>query len=272
MCVVYFSYRQDADFPLVLASNRDEYYDRPALPAHVWQEEAKHEETSQDKNLFDRALPILGGRDQKANGAWLALKADGRFGALTNYRDPKRIKKHALSRGLYIPSFLHSQKLAGDFLLSLSKEQEDSNPYNLLLGDREALYYYSSIRKEAQKLGPGLYGLSNHLLDTPWPKVCKGKRDFRKLLESHRPCEHEAFFIFLQDRQEAPEEALPDTGIGKEWERILSPRFIHSPDYGTRASTLMYIHKGEIIFLEQSYDRHAKAAERRHFCLALQSA
>ncbi len=254
MCLAYFSYHQYDDLPLCILTNRDEYYERPSQKAHFWESEN---------------LKILGGKDSKAGGSWFAVGCDGRWALVTNYRDPARVSSQTRSRGLLVSEYLQSNQSAAEYIYTQKNQSHLYNGFNLLLGDATSLHYYSNITGQGMGLGPGLYGLSNHLLDTPWPKVKTGKKDFGQLLENHRPPEIQSAFAILQDRNTAPDEFLPNTGIDRQWEKILSARFIISPEYGTRATTLIYIYQDKMFFSEQSYDNKGTPLERQDFCFSL---
>ncbi len=156
MCLIVFAWRQHPDFPLIVAANRDEFYERPTLAADFW---ADHPE-------------VLGGRDLKEMGTWLGITRKGRFAALTNYRDPLHVRADAPSRGWLVRDFLTGERGAEDYLARLRDRGAAYNGFSLILGDAAGLYYYSNRGEEGPAaLAPGVYGLSNHLLDTPWPKV-----------------------------------------------------------------------------------------------------
>ena len=241
MCVIYLSYKQGTDRPLFIAANRDEFYERPTQSAHFWED----------------AKDILGGKDLKSGGTWFAVHRDGRWAILTNYRDPQRKLSMPRSRGLLLREYLISKSSPQNFAKDLETYTRMHNyeGFSIFWGDRENLYFYSNISLEVQKLSSGLYGLSNHLLDSPWPKIVDGKKAFAKLMQEPDPPSDELLFSFLQDRSLTEDQRLPDTGVGREWERILSARFIVSPSYGTRASTLFYLSaaRRQAYFTEQSY-------------------
>ncbi len=238
MCLIVFAWRQRADYPLVVAANRDEFYDRPTLAADFWED---HPE-------------ILGGRDLKEKGTWLGITRKGRFAALTNYRDPRHVKADAPSRGWLVRDFLTGWKGAAEYLEDLQKEGRRYNGFSLVLGDEDDLYYYSNRGSAPFLLPPGIYGLSNNLLDSPWPKVIKAKDEFRRVV-TRAGCLHtEDLFALLADRSRPGDEELPDTGVGREWERILATIFIASPIYGTRSSTVVFKdRRNRIHFEERQY-------------------
>lgn len=239
MCLLVIAYKHHSKYPLVVLANRDEYYDRPSAPARFWEE----------------APFVLGGKDLRGGGTWLGITTAGKIAAITNYRDPKSVKSEAPSRGILVRDFLMGDKNARQYLAYLLPKASEYNGFNLILGDMRELYWYSNRGQGPQLLGPGLYGLSNHLLDTPWPKVTKAKREVSKLLASDELPSDEAFFELLMDRVQAEDSLLPNTGVGLEWERILSPIFISSPIYGTRSSTLIFVDaKSNVRFIEKTYN------------------
>ncbi|MBN1380878.1 MAG: NRDE family protein [Deltaproteobacteria bacterium] len=237
MCLIVFSYRMHPKYPLVLAANRDEYYERPTAPIAFW----------------DDAPHLLAGRDLREGGTWLGVTKKGRIAALTNYRNPPELKKGAPSRGLLVSSYLCSQEEPLAYLLKLNAEADQYNGFSMIVGDLNHLYYASNWGCTIE-LMPGLYGLSNRLLDTPWPKVEKGKAALSAILEAADDPHPDDIFQFLSDRTESDDADLPDTGIDRDWERILSAIFITSPNYGTRSSTVIMIDKNNsLTFIEKSF-------------------
>lgn len=225
MCLILMAYRVHSDYELLAAANRDEFYDRPTAPLAFW----------------DDHPALLAGRDLQEGGAWMGLSGAGRFAALTNYRDPDRVRPDAPSRGHLVRDYLCGDQSASAYLDRLRASSADYNGFNLLLGDETGLYYASNRAAGIQKLTPGVYGLSNHLLDTPWPKVERGRRALRQMLEQPAEGIVESLLALLTDRTPAPDAELPHTGVPLEWERWLSPLFIAAPGYGTRSSTVLMI-------------------------------
>lgn len=225
MCLILFAYRTHPGYRLILAANRDEFFARPTEALAFWSDEPG----------------ILAGRDLQAGGTWFGLSGDGRFAAVTNFRDPKNISAEALSRGRIPVDYLKSGLNPQRFWTAKRGEWSRYNGFNLLAGDRQSLVWASNRTGQEQKLGPGLYGLSNHLLDTDWPKVQRGKEKLRQLLAASGPVEAEDLFTLLEDSWQPPDSELPDTGIGPVWERLLAPLFISGEDYGTRSSLVLTI-------------------------------
>jgi len=197
---------------------------------------------------------VLAGRDLKNSGTWLGVTKDGKISAVTNYRDPSTLKNDAPSRGRLVGRYLTGKRNADNYLKIISRQTDKYNGFNLLLGDDNDLFVYSS-RGEKQKLKSGIYGLSNHLLNSPWPKVVRCRKMLKAALDNKGDALEEALFSMLADRRVPPDSKLPSTGIGLEWERLLSPVFIESPIYGTRSSTILLIGKNRRVrFVEKVFD------------------
>ncbi len=238
MCLITFSYKQHARYPLIFAANRDEDYERPSRPAQFW----------------DENPTILAGKDLQAGGTWLGINKYGEFSAITNYRDPNIEKENPPSRGQLVLNFLESNEDAHSHLSNIQLHAEKYMGFNLLAGSLDQLGYYSNQQDDILLLDSGLYGLSNHLLETPWPKVRRAKTKIQSIISNDR-ITPEALFDLLADNQQAPEEELPDTGIPKDIEKKVSPIFIQSDGYGTRCSTILLIdHNGEATFAERRFN------------------
>ena len=259
MCLILFSFNTQPGFRLILAANRDEFYARPTRPLSAWTD----------------APEVYGGRDLKEGGTWLGISRRGRLAALTNYRDPAHQLPQAPSRGLLTNRFLTGDAPPADYLEQLQKTAHRYNGFNLLVGDQTGLWYCSNRSNGIGELQPGVYGLSNHLIDTEWPKVSQGKNRLKDLLNRKDAWDTEDLFALLADRAVAPDRELPDTGVGLEWERTLSPLFITSPNYGTRSSTVLLIETtGEVTLLERSFvagtpvGGAAEATRSEHFTIS----
>lgn len=237
MCLIVVAWRARADLPLVVAANRDEWRERPAEPAHWWPDSPE----------------LLAGRDLQAGGTWMGITRAGRFAAVTNYRDPSEKRSTARSRGGLVTEFLLGGASPARFLAGLAARVREYNGFNLILGDGESLFYYGSRDGEARAIEPGVHGLSNHLLDEPWPKVVHGRERMHAALASRDPAT--ALFEMLSDATVAPDGDLPATGVGIDWERRLASALITGPDYGTRASTVLTIAAtGEAAMEERTRD------------------
>ncbi|MBF0225068.1 MAG: NRDE family protein [Desulfobacterales bacterium] len=252
MCSVFFAYNAHPDYFLILASNRDEFYSRPTLPLHRWQ------------NSYNTAN-IIAGKDIENQGTWLGITLQGRLSVLTNYREVKFKPKSPPSRGLIVTDFLSSDENIFSWGKNLELQGSLHNGFNLIFADKQEFYYYSNRGSGIKKLEPGIYGLSNHLLDTPWPKIAQGKKVFESLIFDESRIDIDKIFDFLQDKSKPEDTLLPDTGVGLEWERILSSLFVQSPYYGTRSSSIVLIEKvGKVTFIEQTYMDNQK--KRIEFC------
>lgn len=239
MCTILFSWQERPDYPLVLIANRDEFYERPTSVANWW----------------DDHPDVLGGRDLQAGGTWMGVNKNGKFAALTNFRKWPLTGQYSTSRGDLVRNFLTTDVEPESFNEVLKETGESYEGFNLLFGNGSTLMHYSNRGASGGLLIPSLYGLSNHLLDTPWPKVKNGKAVLRHSLSNGQLPDSETFFNILENREEAPEKDLPDTGIGLEKEKLLSALFVNMPGYGTRVSTIITIdHQSHVNFIERSHD------------------
>ncbi len=238
MCLILLAVDAHQKYRLVIAANRDEFYKRPTAAAAFW---------SGNPDL-------LAGRDLCAGGTWIGITREGRIAALTNHRDPKWNKPDSPSRGKLVSGYLLGPEAPIRYLEKLSRDAARYNGYSILVGNREAIYWFSNREGKIRQLPSGIHGLSNHLLDTPWPKVEKGRQALGEIL-SMQSFSTEDIFRLLQDRTVAADEDLPDTGVGIEWERILAPIFIKSPTYGTRSSTVILLdRRGGVTFAERPFN------------------
>lgn len=238
MCLILLAYDVHPEYRLILAANRDEFYDRPALPMAFWEDYPD----------------ILAGRDLKGGGTWLGMSRSGRFSAITNYREPGRPKPDAPSRGHLVSAFLSGGSSSQTYLEAVSAVSQRYNGFNLIVGDASGLFYYSNRGQGIQRLHPGWYGLSNHLLNTPWPKVEKGIALLKSAVMDADQVVLDPIFHLLKNRGIPPDDRLPDTGVGMAWERILSPMFIQGPGYGTRSSSVILINRnGRALVAEQTF-------------------
>ncbi|MGC8762478.1 MAG: NRDE family protein [Acidobacteriota bacterium] len=250
MCLLLLAHRPRPDLTLVLAANRDEFYDRPSAPSAWWED----------------SPGILAGRDLRQGGTWLGVSRRGRLAALTNIREPSRHDPAAPSRGLLVKEFLRSPLDAGAFLRKL-----DGSPYNgfnLLAFDGENLAVASNRAEGVRLLEPGLHGFSNGLLDSPrWPKVRRGMAALGRLLEAADGNLEEGLLAVLADGTPAPDGELPRTGIGLEAERALSPIFTRTEVYGTRASTVVILRAdGGVSWVERAYGPSGRPGPEVRVC------
>jgi uncharacterized protein with NRDE domain len=249
MCLIFISVNRHPNYKLIVAANRDEFYSRKTAPAAFWKDQPT----------------ILGGRDLEAHGTWMAMTKTGRISMVTNYRDPHNINPKAPSRGQLVSDYLAGEMDPHLYLKQVEQEGKAYNGFNLIVGNSNDLFYYSNYSGSPEKIERGIHGLSNHLLDTPWPKVERGKEKWNALLAQPalKPAE---LFGFLMDEQRAPDEQLPETGIGLDRERALSSMFIKTNGYGTRCSTVILIdHQNRAEFVERVYDLATFQYEDRTF-------
>lgn len=241
MCLILFAHRAHPDLPLVVAANRDERYDRPTQPAAFWPE----------------APQVLAGKDLEAGGTWLGISQTGRFAAITNFRNGSGRQPALRSRGELTRDFLLDGDEPREYARKVLNRGAEYGGFNLLLGDGDRLVYCENLHNSAAEIPPGIYGLSNHLLDTPWPKVVSGKTRLGSCLEAWHSAggaDSNVLLDLLGDKSIAEDEYLPDTGVGMAMERYLSPMFIEGDDYGTCCSTVLIVDRGwEAKFHERSF-------------------
>ncbi len=239
MCLILLAVDAHPSYRLILAANRDEYFNRPTAPAAFW----------------DDAPDLLAGRDLKSGGTWLGVTRTGRIAAITNYRDPRREKRDAPSRGHLVSGFLTGVMSTEEYLAFLEREGSAYNGFSLIFGEPGRLSFFSNHGEGPLSLEPGIHGLSNHLLDTPWPKVSRGREALARVVARGETVHPEGLFAILADRTVAPDELLPDTGVGIELERLLSPLFTSTPLYGTRSSTVILVDReGRADFCERTFN------------------
>jgi uncharacterized protein with NRDE domain len=238
MCLIALAYKIHPRYPLIVAANRDEFLERPTEPAHFWKD----------------APDILAGRDERAGGTWMGITRKGRFAAITNYRDLRMKTTTGPSRGLLVREALEHGIDPGT--------TKTYAGFNLIYGTVDGLRYHNNIEGTDEALQPGIHGLSNHFLDTPWPKVVKAKQELEHALSLPDTDLPEALFRLLADDATAPEQALPDTGLPLEMERAASSIFIRSAGYGTRCSTVVLMDaEGKVQFEERTWPHGKKVTE-----------
>lgn len=237
MCLITFAYKSHPKYSLILLANRDEFYARPSKTMHFWPEYPH----------------VLAGQDLEQGGTWLGINQQGKFTAVTNYRDGLAPKENALSRGALTRDFLTSNQDPTGYLKQLLPKQDKFGDYNLLLGDQSGIYYQSNREGPIRALNPGIYGLSNALLDSPWPKLIKVRSELENSLGNIQLSPRKLLEI-MSDRTQAETSELPETHIPLEWEQLLSSSFIQSENYGTRVTTLLLQKpNGETTIIEQSF-------------------
>ncbi len=251
MCLIGFRWHPGVAIPLLVAANRDEFYERPTAPMAWWE-----------------GGQLLAGRDLKAGGTWLGLTRTGRFAALTNHRDPTLVRPEGPSRGRLPLAFLEGEATPERFLEGLRQDSGASSPYNLLLCDGTDLVGYESRGDRVVRFEAGVHAVANGAFNEPWPKVTVLKDSLAVAGD-----DLEALLAALQDELAFPDASLPHTGVSLDWERALSPRFIRTPTYGTRASTVLALGRRDVAVIERTFTAQGREGERRfEFVLTTASA
>ena len=256
MCLIVFAFNCHPVYSLIMGANRDEFRDRPTDPAGFWSD-APH---------------ILAGRDKQAGGTWLGVTTDGRLAAITNYRDPRRQVVDPPSRGKLVANFLNDTMVTPEeFHGILSRDGQLYDGFNLLYGTSNELYYFTNRGGSSGPITPGIHGLSNHLLDSRWPKVTVAKSRLEAIVQ-HKNVDPEQIFAALSDPAPFADGLLPDTGVGPERERLLSPIFIADEGYGTRSTTVLLIERsGCVTFIERTFDRSRTTPATQHYSFRIQT-
>ena len=240
MCLILFCYKNHTKYDFILASNRDEFRDRPTAVLEFWEDYPS----------------VLAGKDLVNGGTWMGITRTGRFAALTNFRSPVMIKSDSPSRGQLVKNFLISDMSPTDYLQSIEHHADQFSGFNLMVGDMNQLLYLSNCKKDIHKISPGIYGLSNNFLNVSWPKVDRGKHLFSKCIPDNTDPDIKQILALLSDQLYPDENLLPETGISREWEKMLSPIFIDNPFYGTRSQSILMISTtGHVSFYERTIHR-----------------
>lgn len=258
MCIAYLSIRKHPEWPLFIAANRDEFHQRKALAAARW-----HSNPA-----------IIAGIDREAGGTWLGINTNGRFALLTNYRDVNTIVPEAPSRGHLVSEFLQTNTPSVEYASNILSRAAQYNAFNLVVGNPQKSMYISnrSHQIEPAELQPGSHVLSNHLMDTPWPKAERLRKALDSIELDFLPDQLPDIFDILRDNTRAADNDLPNTGLSLERERLLSSPFIVSPDYGTRCSTIIAVHKsGQALFSEMTYNPMGEAVSQNKFDFFIQT-
>lgn len=252
MCLMVLNWRPDHDWPLLLVANRDEFRERPTKAMHWWPGAAADGD-------------ILAGKDLKAGGTWLAIDQGGRFALLTNIRPGYVGQSGQRSRGELPIEFLRSGRGIEPFHRDLKEALSAYSGFNLVLGDGERLFWFSSNHPDGRWLEPGIHTLSNDALDTPWPKTRQARRQMEAQTESFERAALDELDI-LTDRQTAPDHELPETGVPLEWERQLSAQTITGERYGTRCRTWLRVDRhGYLGAKEVQLDASGEPVAERDF-------
>ncbi|MFW6081710.1 MAG: NRDE family protein [Desulfosalsimonas sp.] len=238
MCLISIAIYAHPGYPMIIAANRDEFYSRPTEPLAFWEDNPE----------------ILAGRDLQSRGTWLGVTRGGKIAAVTNYRDPGSMTPWGESRGQLVKAYLERNTKPEDYLAEVEKNRDRYTGFNLLAGDTHQMWWYSNKNGKKVKLSPGIHAVSNHLLDTPWPKTETIKHKLNALITSSRIIDPHQVLDLLFDRTLPPDESLPDTGVGLQWERVLSPVFVASQNYGTRSSSAILVDtSGKLVFCERTF-------------------
>jgi len=238
MCLVVFAWQARPDLTLAVAANRDEFHRRPTARASFWTE----------------APSVLAGRDLEAGGTWMGVTPAGRVAFLTNHRDPPAHREGAPSRGSLVAEYLRGKENPRDFLGRKEREGASYNGFHLVVSDLVELWYFTNTGGSPRRLSPGIHGLSNGPLDDPWPKTVLSKERLERLVSNGVPAA-DALLDLLADRERAPDESLPSTGVPAEWERLLSAPFVTSAGYGTRSSTALLVTAAGVRLVERTFEK-----------------
>lgn len=254
LCLINFAFHAHPSFPFIIAANRDEFYHRPTAEADYW---------------IDYPF-LLGGKDLEKGGMWLGITKSGRFAALTNFREILGLPIDIRSRGELVKDFLISEEEPIEYLERLERVQHEYPGFNLILGDMNDLYFFSNRSEGIVKIESGTYSLCNGSFHCSWPKVEKGKQMLEKSLniETREDLQHYLFY-HLKDSVVAPDDLLPDTGVGQKLERFLSSMFIKGDDYGTRSSTVIIGNPQGIYFTEKTYFNNNNHESDRSYYIPL---
>ncbi|MEW6998299.1 NRDE family protein [Colwelliaceae bacterium BS250] len=251
MCILFIAINQHKDHPLIVAANRDEFHQRPTKSAYFWADDNK----------------LLAGQDLQAGGTWLGINPEGQFAAITNIRDPKNNNPKAKTRGELVPLALQNNSPINESWLVANSDKY--NPFNLIYSVNNQLYCFNSANNEHKLLESGFHAICNGSVNDVWPKMAKGEQLLEQLINEQQPVHAEHLFAIMQDSTQAPDELLPNTGVGIDWEKLLSSIFITSPTYGTRSTSILLQHQsGSIDFSEQSYTSDGDIFNKKQFALA----
>ena len=251
MCLINFQLHEHPTYKLIVVANRDEFYSRPTAPANFWKSHPN----------------LLAGRDLLGMGTWLGVTMQGKFAALTNFRGDteQSLIDNKITRGEIVKNYLIEDVTPEDYLEKIHFNKDKYEGFNVIVGHVDQLFYYNNIEMEIKAIPDGTYGLSNHMLNTPWPKVTTSKQRFKQYIKNHDVIGANDLFDIFSDRTLATDDLLPQTGIGIDLERVLSPLFIKTPDYGTRSSTVLFVdHDNYLTFVERTYQNGEFVRDTRH--------
>lgn len=255
MCLIAFALNEHPDYPLILVANRDEFYERPTVCAEYWED----------------APQVLAGRDLRGGGTWMGANKSGKITAVTNYRDPQNINESAKTRGDLTKDYLTTEISVWPYLRQVEQEAAAYNGFNLLLFEQNKAFYLSNYAEGIRELDRGVFGLSNALLDTPWPKLSRLKNRLQETIQGDFDVNN--LLDLLTESETAPDDALPATGVPYEWEKALSAICIATPTYGTCCSTVILVDKeGKLFFTEKSFPVGAREAQTHSFEFKIEQA
>jgi uncharacterized protein with NRDE domain len=238
MCLLLIAKKVHPDYKLVICANRDEFYERPSMPANFWNDHPK----------------VLAGKDLKAGGTWLGINREGKLAAITNFRGGLKERNNAPTRGMLTADYLISNQNPVDYLKQIIQKANDYNGFNLVVGGVDNLYYLSNREGTIRKLENEIYGLSDGVLDSNWPKVLESKAKFEEVIKK-KFISTEDLFDILSDRSTAEDQLLPNTGIDMIIEKTLSAVFIKTEKYGTRCSTVITVDRNnKTLFIERTFN------------------
>lgn len=254
MCILFIAVDQHPDYPLIIAANRDEFHNRATTFGHWW----------------NTAPQILAGRDDVALGSWMGISRSGRLSALTNIRNPSKQRDDAKSRGELVVNYLTAAVNDQQYQQQLSASRENYNGYNLLFGDWRNLQVYNNHLNQFVQLKPGVHGLSNASLNSPWPKTMKGMQALSEYCQHNTAIQTGDLFQILRDDVKAADEFLPNTGVPYHWEKLISSTFIVTPEYGTRTSTILLINNNaEVCWQERNFDSTGTIVDEQSFAFVV---
>ena len=253
MCILFFALKQHPKYPVIICANRDEFHQRPTKAMHFWP-----------------TPKILAGKDLTAGGSWLGLNPQGRFSALTNFRQPDEFDQNKISRGDLVVQALVQTDQAMNQLLT--QDSDKYNGFNLVYGQLDNLHYFDSVNKQCRQIPAGVHSLCNGALDDIWPKMALGQQQLSAFIHQQSKSEQELnteeLFGLMKNAQQAKTAQLPNTGLPQEWELFLSSIFIVSPKYGTRTTTIiMQNNEGDIFIEDRSYNAEGKCSLQQNFKL-----
>ncbi len=249
MCILFFAINQHPKYPVIICANRDEFHARPTQSMHWW---------SNDE--------VLAGKDLQAGGTWLGLNRQGRFSALTNFRQPHLIDKNKQSRGDLVLQALAKQDDEMAQLLTTTSNQY--NGFNLVFGELNNLTCFDNVSQKHQALRSGFHSLCNGALDDIWPKMALGQTNLASAIND-KSLDINQLFTLMKSDQQAQTEHLPQTGVPLSWEQLLSSIFIVSPEYGTRTTNIITLdNEGNVDVYDQSYNDQGECTQTQSFSIA----